>query len=696
MSNGNLRENSPNSGNNTVGSNSSNEWRTGYIQGNTFSNREVKYRITNGMAIFESDIILARNPKEIERLSHKLVKGIGIKSDQFRWPRGEIPYVIQPTLPDQNRVTAAIRHWEEKTPIRFIQRTDSNASYYPNYVSFIQYTQPVGVEEEQFHCSSPIGMQGWGEQNVILSNQCVTGDVIHEIGHTVGLWHEQSRADRDNFIRIIWENIEPGSENNFNKHGSDGDDIGEYDYCSILHYGAWFFSIDKQTRNKPTIEVRHPERPCGKAVSDKPSDSIGQKDGLSPGDIAAVTEIYSNIAPTVIRNPHGILELFMVGSDRQLYSAGQNTPNSSRWGAYINQSSGWVERSWLSLKHPWTSYSQPSSQLIWSVGTNPAIAQNADGRLAVFMIFNAQLWLLVQRTQPAAGSWAGAWYDSWDIGWYILIDDRSLVGDPVVAQNADGRLEVFVVASDGQLYHLWQTEPNRSAGSIGNWAESFATGFLLVSMTPGAKLSARRRPAIAQNADGRLELFGVGLDGHLYHTWQTTKNNSSEWAKWAPLGGGGPLPSDPVVAQNADGRLEVFVVASNGQLYHLWQTAPNGTWSNPTSLGGQWSPLRRPAIAQNADGRLEMFMVGSGRQLYHRWQTEPSSSNQWSSDGDGTPFDPERWPLSSNPAIARNADGRLEVFMMGSDRQLYHKWETAPSSSSGWVGSWAPLGGQFP
>ena len=473
MSNGNLRENLPNSGNNTIGSNSTSEWRTGYIQGNTFSNKEVKYRIINGMAIFESDIILARNPKEIERLSHKLVKGIGIKSDQFRWPRGEIPYVIQPTLPDQNRVTAAIRHWEEKTPIRFIQRTDSNASYYPNYVSFIQYTQPVGVEEEQFHCSSPIGMQGWGEQNVILSNQCVTGDVIHEIGHTVGLWHEQSRKDREDFIRILWENIKPGPPpqnnnpkyywHNFDQHVSDGDDIGEYDYCSIMHYGAWFFSRNGQQ----TIEVLHPERPCGNA------NEIGQKNGLSPGDIAAVTEIYSNISPTVIRNPHGILELLMVGSDRQLYSAGQNTPNSTRWGAYINQSSGWVERSWLSLKNPWT-----FPQQIWSVGTNPAIAQNADGRLAVFMVVNTQLWHLVQRTQPASGSWAGAWYDSWLMSWYSLVDDRLLVGDPVVAQNADGRLEVFVVASNGQLYHLWQTEPNRSAGSIGNWAESFGTGLL--------------------------------------------------------------------------------------------------------------------------------------------------------------------------------------------------------------------------
>ena len=89
-------------------------------------------------------------------------------------------------------------------------------------------------------------------------------------------------------------------------------------------------------------------------------------------------------------------------------------------------------------------------------------------------------------------------------------------------------------------------------------------------------------------------------------------------------------------------------------------------------------------------------MLGLGRQLYHSWQTEPSSSNQWSLNPDWTKFGPERWPLSSNPAIALNADGRLEVFMIGSDRQLYHSWETAAGSSSGWVGSWAPLGDSFP
>ena len=63
---GNSRENAPVS-DNTTSSNAntrdSSGWQTGYIQGNTFSNKEVKYRIINGMAIFEGDIILASTPK---------------------------------------------------------------------------------------------------------------------------------------------------------------------------------------------------------------------------------------------------------------------------------------------------------------------------------------------------------------------------------------------------------------------------------------------------------------------------------------------------------------------------------------------------------------------------------------------------------------------------------------------------------
>jgi hypothetical protein len=97
---------------------------------------------------FLRETLSLRKPPKTEKLNHKFTKGVGIKGDWFRWPLGEIPYVIQPTLPNQNRVYDAIRHWEQNTSIRFILRTDSNAKHYTNYVSFVQYTPQSGENQE--------------------------------------------------------------------------------------------------------------------------------------------------------------------------------------------------------------------------------------------------------------------------------------------------------------------------------------------------------------------------------------------------------------------------------------------------------------------------------------------------------------------------------------------------------------------
>jgi hypothetical protein len=665
-------ENSPSSATNNDNS-ADPEWRTGYINGNTYRNKEVKYRIINGMAIFEGDIILARTPQEIERLSpeHKVpsenepsvrpsVKAVVRTGDQYRWPRGEIPFVIQTTLPNQNRVNDAIRHWELNTPIRFVQRTSTNASYYPNYVSFKQYApQPNEIQEEVFHCSSPIGMQGGGEQLVLVSDQCVTGDVMHEIGHTVGLWHEQSREDRDKYIRIVWANVEPKSEHNFSQHINDGDDVGEYDYCSIMHYGAWFFNGNS---GKQTIEILKPELLCGNA------NSIGQKNGLSKGDIAAAVNMYGNVTPSIIQNNDGKLEAFSLLSDMKLYRKRQTSPgNSSVW-----------EPSNVKVGDKWEQKWSPIGlDTIFLAGDRPVITKDASGRLDVLWENGNEYQL---RTQASPNS-------SWEGRMGSELGAGDWDGDPVIARNANGTPEVFWVHEDPSrnyvLHHMLLYNLQQSLPSLG-----------------GRSWSPNRKPIVAHNYDGRLEVFMVGSDRQLYHRWQSSPNSSSWSEDWISLGG--PLLGDPAVARDVDGRLEVFKVdPHNRQLYYRWQKSPGESvdWSDGWDpLGGNWSLRRTPTIAQNYDGRLEIFMVDSndGR-LYHLWQTTRGNipgSWEWYMNWipmNWAPFEKEQWPPSSNPAVVRNTDGRLEVFMVDSKGQFYHTWQTVRSDSSQWSKEWALL-----
>ncbi|MCI0591546.1 MAG: M12 family metallopeptidase [Gammaproteobacteria bacterium] len=244
---------------------SSPEVRTGFVKGNTFGYRPVQYYVIDGQAIFEGDIVLD-SVDGMERLVAEVInetgvaaRGIVITGAQFRWPGGVVPFTIDPALPNVTRVNDAIAHWHNRTHIRLVART--------NEQNFVTFSPGNG-------CSSPVGMRG-GQQFITLAPGCDRGSVIHEIGHAVGLWHEQSREDRDRFIRILWQNIEAGREHNFAQHIADGDDVGPYDFGSIMHYPTRAFSRN----NQPTIETLNGE-------------AIGQRNGLSDGDVQAINFIY--------------------------------------------------------------------------------------------------------------------------------------------------------------------------------------------------------------------------------------------------------------------------------------------------------------------------------------------------------------------------------------------------------------------
>lgn len=269
---------------------SSDDVRQGFIRGiEKFPVRPVTYNQIEGMAIFEGDIALGTEAEmndvvasvqgetadtvrglAIAASPGEIVHGVGIPGLRYRWPNGLIPYtVVQPL---QNVVNQAIAHFAANTRIRFVLRTAANQAQYPNYVSF----------EQQSGCWSYVGMQGNGKQVISLGAGCETlGIAVHEICHALGLWHEQSREDRDTNVQIVWANIQAGREHNFNQHIVDGDDIGGYDFGSIMHYGRRAFSKNNQDTIIPN---------GGQA--------IGQRNGLSAGDIAAIRAMYPQLEPT--------------------------------------------------------------------------------------------------------------------------------------------------------------------------------------------------------------------------------------------------------------------------------------------------------------------------------------------------------------------------------------------------------------
>lgn len=173
---------------------------------------------------------------------------------------------------------------------------------------------------------------------------------------------------------------------------------------------------------------------------------------------------------------------------------------------------------------------------------------------------------------------------------------------------------------------------------------------------------------------GRIDVFARGEDGGLWQEYY-----SGGWSGWAPLNVS--LDSSPSVSSWGVGRLDLFYVGTDGSLDHYWYSTGSGGWQSVESLGTPpgVSIVGAPAAVSWGSGRIDVFVRGSNNQLYQEWYGNGAWQPWVSLGGD----------INSSPTVTTWGPQRLDVFSTGPAGDLQHYWFNG--YGGGWQ-NWESLG----
>ncbi|CAG5176048.1 uncharacterized protein ALTATR162_LOCUS8285 [Alternaria atra] len=197
------------------------------------------------------------------------------------------------------------------------------------------------------------------------------------------------------------------------------------------------------------------------------------------------------------------------------------------------------------------------------------------------------------------------------------------------------------------------------------------------------------RPWISVESWGpdRLDVVGIGMDDQMYR--KRFDRGDGGWkpsvdAAWEPLSG--KFKQIPAAISWSFGRLDIFGIGLNNQMYYK-------AWGNNRKTGGSWivsdwqsieGGFKSPPVPVSwGNGRIDLFGIGMDDQMYRKVY-----GGQWSPGG----WEPLTGKFKSPPAAVSWGSDRLDVFGIGLDDQMYHRaWESKAWTTS----SWTPMTGKF-
>lgn len=155
-------------------------------------------------------------------------KGTGYCDNCNLWPFGIVGYTFSSNVSVLQRqiMLEAMAILESISAVRFVEKESWPTIY---------------IKDSNENSASNIGMTvGYLDLKITSWNNKMI--IIHELAHALGFYHEQSRKDRDRFVRINWGNICNDFSHNFDKKDVGSTNNIPYDFESIMHYGSYAFS----------------------------------------------------------------------------------------------------------------------------------------------------------------------------------------------------------------------------------------------------------------------------------------------------------------------------------------------------------------------------------------------------------------------------------------------------------------------